>query len=110
MSDRPLRVLLAVLAVLATIGVARLQRAAPSTSATARAVAAAEAFLATLDQGQRAKANIDLNEKTRTVWSNLPSGVDVAGGRHGAQWPQAGRHEARPGEGRSRARRVHAEP
>ncbi len=75
MSDRPLRVLLAVLAVFATIGVARLQRAAPSTGATARAVTAAEAFLATLDQGQRAKANIDLNEKTRTVWSNLPSGA-----------------------------------
>ena len=77
MSDRPLRVLLAVLAVFATIGVARLQRAAPSTGATARAVTAAEAFLATLDQGQRAKANIDLNEKTRTVWSNLPSGATL---------------------------------
>ena len=76
MSDRPSRVLLAVLrSRLATIGVARPQRAAPSTGATARAVAAAEAFLATLDQGQRAKANIDLNEKTRTVWSNLPSGI-----------------------------------
>ena len=36
-------------------------------------MAAAEAFLATLDQGQRLKANIDLNEKTRTVWSNLPT-------------------------------------
>ena len=77
MSDRPLRVLLAVLAVFATIGVARPQRAAPSTGATARAVTAAEAFLATLDQGQRAKANIDLNEKTRTVWSNLPSGAKL---------------------------------
>ena len=79
MADRPLRVLLAALAVLATttIGVARLQRAAPSTGATARAVTAAEAFLATLDQGQRAKANIDLNEKTRTVWSNLPSGATM---------------------------------
>jgi hypothetical protein len=38
-------------------------------------VAAAEAFLAGLNQGQRLKANIDLNEKTRTVWSNLPTGV-----------------------------------
>ena len=40
-------------------------------------MAAAEAFLATLDQGQRAKANLDLNEKTRTVWSNLPSGITM---------------------------------
>jgi uncharacterized protein DUF3500 len=74
MSRRPSRVLLAVMVVFGTIGVARLQRAPPSTDATARAVSAAEAFLATLDQGQRLKANIDLNEKTRTVWSNLPTG------------------------------------
>jgi hypothetical protein len=38
-------------------------------------VAAAEAFLATLDQGQRLKANMDLNQNTRTVWSNLPTGI-----------------------------------
>jgi hypothetical protein len=38
-------------------------------------VAAAEAFLATLDQGQRLKANMDLNVNTRTVWSNLPTGI-----------------------------------
>ncbi|MEO5741362.1 MAG: DUF3500 domain-containing protein, partial [Vicinamibacterales bacterium] len=50
---------------------------APATDATSRAVAAAEAFLATLDQSQRLKANIDLNEKTRTVWSNLPSGITM---------------------------------
>ena len=42
---------------------------------TTRAVAAAEAFLATLDEAQRRKANLDFNEKTRTVWSNLPSGI-----------------------------------
>ncbi len=77
MSNRPSRVLLAVLMVFGTIGVARMQRAAPSTDATARAVAAAEAFLATLDPGQRLKANIDLNEKTRTVWSNLPTGTTM---------------------------------
>jgi hypothetical protein len=40
-------------------------------------VAAAEAFLATLDQSQRARANIDLNEKTRTIWSNLPVGTTM---------------------------------
>src|SRR5688572_9429889 len=75
MSGRPSRVLLALILAFATSGVSPLQRAAPSTDATARAVGAAEVFLATLDQGQRAKANIDLNEKTRTVWSNLPTGM-----------------------------------
>ncbi len=46
-----------------------------SALATSRAVVAAEAFLGTLDQAQRAKANVDLNEKTRIVWSNLPTGM-----------------------------------
>ena len=40
-------------------------------------VKAAEAFLATLDSGQRAKAVLDLNAKTRTIWSNLPSGATM---------------------------------
>src|SRR5687767_4680242 len=80
MAERFSRVLLAVVVVLATIGVARLQRPAPSPDATARAVAAAEAFLATLDQAQRLKANVDLNEKTRTVWSNLPTGSTMQTG------------------------------
>ena len=77
MASRPSRVLLAVLVAFGTVGVARLQRTAPSTDATARAVAAAEAFLATLDPGQRLKANLELNEKTRTVWSNLPTGTTM---------------------------------
>ena len=77
MSDRPSTILLAVLVALGTIGVSTLQRSAPAANATSRAVAAAEAFLATLDQSGRAKANIDLNEKTRTVWSNLPSGITM---------------------------------
>jgi hypothetical protein len=38
-------------------------------------VAAAETFLATLDAQQRAKANPPLNASTRTVWSNLPTGI-----------------------------------
>lgn len=75
MSDRASRILLAVLVACGTIGVSTLQRTAPATDATSRAVAAAEAFLAALDQSQRLKANIGLNEKTRTVWSNLPSGM-----------------------------------
>ena len=77
MSDRPSRILLVVLLAFGTIGVSTQQRTAPAADATARAVAAAEAFLATLDQSQRAKANIGLNEKTRTVWSNLPSGITM---------------------------------
>jgi hypothetical protein len=75
MADRSPRVLLAAVLVVGTIGVSALQRAAPATDATARAVAAADAYLATLDPAQRKKANIDLNEKTRTVWSNLPTGM-----------------------------------
>jgi hypothetical protein len=75
MSDRLSRIVLAVLLACGTIGVSTQQRPTPATNATSRAVAAAEAFLGTLDQGQRAKANIGLNEKTRTVWSNLPSGI-----------------------------------
>src|SRR5262245_51237603 len=53
------------------------QRPSATTDATQRAVAAAEAFLATLDPAKRARANIDLNAKTRTVWSNLPTGVTM---------------------------------
>jgi hypothetical protein len=77
MCDRPSRILLAVLLALSTIGVASQQKTAPATDATSRAVAAAEAFLATLDQAQRAKANVELNEKTRTIWSNLPVGTTM---------------------------------
>jgi hypothetical protein len=40
-----------------------------------RVLAAADAFLAALSPAQRTKANIDLNAKTRTVWSNLPTGI-----------------------------------
>ena len=75
MSNRPPRVFLAVILVLGSVGVSTSQRGGPATDATSRAVAAAEAFLATLDQSQRVKVNLDLNEKTRTVWSNLPSGM-----------------------------------
>ena len=77
MSDRLSRIAVAVLLVLGTIAVSTRQRTATGTDATSRAVAAAEAFLATLDQGQRSKANIDLNEKTRVIWSNLPVGTTM---------------------------------
>jgi Protein of unknown function (DUF3500) len=73
----PSRFFLAVLLGFGAIGVSALQRAPPPAGTTTRAVAAADAFLATLDEGQRRKANLDFNEKTRTVWSNLPSGITM---------------------------------
>ena len=58
-----------------TASVSPTAQTASSPTATARAVNAAQAFLATLDQSQRAKANIGLNDTTRVVWSNLPTGI-----------------------------------
>ena len=113
MSDRPSRILLAVLLVLGTIGVSTQQQPAPATDATARAVAAAEAFLATLDPAQRAKANVDFNEKTRVIWSNLPVGTTMQVGaternglRLGEMTPGAGKSRARAGRDHSEPRRV----
>ena len=60
--------------VLGTVSAARTQ--AP-TDSERRLVAAAEAFLSTLEAGQRTKANPPLNPKTRAVWSNLPSGIKM---------------------------------
>jgi hypothetical protein len=56
------------------------RRTQVAATAQRRVVVAADAFLATLDAAQRAKANIELNAKTRTVWSNLPSGVAMQTG------------------------------
>jgi hypothetical protein len=55
------------------------QRAAAPATAS-KAVDAANAFLATLDAAQRAKAALPLNATTRTVWSNLPTGVRMQTG------------------------------
>jgi hypothetical protein len=67
-----------VLVAFCAIGVsAAFQRAAPSAGVTARAVAAADSFLQTLDDSQRRKANLDFNEQTRVVWSNLPTGIKM---------------------------------
>jgi len=49
------------------------QRAAPS----GKAVDAAKAFLTTLDARQRTKVALPLNPTTRTIWSNLPTGVTM---------------------------------
>ncbi len=66
---------LAVLLGLAALGASATQRATAPPDPATRAVAAAQAFLATLDDPRRAKANIGLDAKTRTVWSNLPTGI-----------------------------------
>jgi hypothetical protein len=68
--------MLAVILVLVSgIAISPGQRETPAALATARAVTAAQTYLGTLDAAQRAKANPDLNEKTRIVWSNLPTGM-----------------------------------
>jgi hypothetical protein len=78
MTSRLARVLAVAILVVGTVAISGLQRNAPAVDdATARAVAAAETYLATLSEAERAKALIDLNEKTRTVWSNLPSGATL---------------------------------
>ena len=43
----------------------------------ARAVTVAKAFLATLNDEQRARAVLPLNPTTRKVWSNLPTGTTM---------------------------------
>lgn len=77
MTNGILRVVCAAVLSLTTSGAPPLQPATSSTDVTARAVAAAEAFLATLDPVQRQKANVDLNERTRIIWSNLPTGAKM---------------------------------
>jgi len=67
-----------VIAVGATaLGAAAWQPASAPADATVRAVAAADAFLATLDASRRTKANPALDAKTRTIWSNLPTGITM---------------------------------
>ncbi len=51
------------------------QRGAVADGVTARAVAAAQAFLSTLDAQQRARAQMTLTPAVRQVWSNLPTGI-----------------------------------
>lgn len=74
MPHHKMAIVLVLVALTAQLG-STAQRPAPATDTTARAIAAANAFLATLDQGMRAKATVPLNAKTRTIWSNLPTGI-----------------------------------
>lgn len=70
-------VLVVLLVFLAASTMAPAQRGPGDPAATARVLAAANAFLATLDAPKRARANIDLNAKTRTIWTNLPTGITM---------------------------------
>jgi hypothetical protein len=63
-------------AALTVSGTSTAQRAVSAMSA-ARAVEAAKAFLTKLDDRQRTKVVLPLNPTTRTVWSNLPTGVTM---------------------------------
>jgi hypothetical protein len=67
--------LLTLAAGIAALGSSTLQGPSGASDATVRAVTAADAFLATLDGPRRAKANPALDAKSRTVWSNLPTGI-----------------------------------
>jgi hypothetical protein len=72
-----------ILAVAVPLAFGLTQRASPSRSApppansavTARVVTAANAFLATLSDGERTKATFDFASSQRTGWSNLPTGI-----------------------------------
>ena len=75
MRDRSEFFAVVVIVLAAAFGLAA-RRLQPSPE-TARIVAAADAFLGTLDAAHRSKAQIDLNAKTRTVWSNLPTGITM---------------------------------
>jgi hypothetical protein len=55
-------------------------RAPAGKDPTARAVAAAQSFLATLDDAKRAKASVSFTTEFKTRWSNLPTGVTMQSG------------------------------
>jgi len=67
------------LALFSSLALGADQRAGSSRAAdaasTSRVVAAANAFLDTLDAGQRAKATFEFRSTQRTGWSNLPTGI-----------------------------------
>ena len=74
--------LVAVLTLLATLAAAIAAQRGPAAaapaaagSATAKAVTSANAFLAMLDAGERAKAAFPFDSPQKTNWSNLPSGI-----------------------------------
>jgi hypothetical protein len=72
---RAVRLFALLVIALITFGAFTAQRAVPTTVPSPKAVDAAKAFLAKLDDRQRTKVVLPLNTTTRTVWSNLPTGV-----------------------------------
>jgi hypothetical protein len=74
-----LRVALGVFLIAAAVHVIAAQKPAGA-DATQTAVAAANTFLATLDESQRAKANIAFTSQSRAIWSNLPTGITLQTG------------------------------
>jgi Protein of unknown function (DUF3500) len=62
------------------LGWARASAGQAGSNTTENAVTAANAFLATLDDSKRAKANIALTTQTRAIWSNLPTGITLQTG------------------------------
>src|SRR5258705_371759 len=61
---------------------------------TSKVVAAANAFLATLSDAERAKATFPFNSSQRTGWSNLPSGIFQRNGLRLGDLPQRQRSAA----------------
>ena len=82
MNTRQARASLCLLACLLSAALPAPTRGASSatTEATLSAVAAAKAYLATLDDRLKAKATLPLNPKTRGNWSNLPTGTTFQNG------------------------------
>ena len=68
---------LCLVAVAAHVSIAQRQAGGNTTE---NAVSAANAFLATLDDSKRAKANRPLTASTRAIWSNLPTGIALQTG------------------------------
>lgn len=73
------------------------QRAAASADAVARAVSAANAFLASLDPALRSKALLPLRPDLRARWSNLPTGTVMQPDRASTKTPRP-RNGVRLGE------------
>ena len=74
------RVVLIGLLLALPVAVGSVQRAAPGApvarnAVTAGVVSAANAFLATLSEAERAKGTFGFTSSQRTGWSNLPSGI-----------------------------------
>jgi hypothetical protein len=71
------RLAFAIAAVIASVAATSFQgqRAAPSSDSSTSIVAAATAFLATLNPAERTTGSFGFRDPQRTGWSNLPSGI-----------------------------------